>query len=102
MVGLQTWDTSQFDGKARAKDMGTDVILEARCWRAHQDPLTSIEWVDPGDFILSASRGSHVSLWGMNGEHIGVFGETTWDTDDRLTWKVPEPQKLEVNVHIFG
>lgn len=41
-----------------------------------------------------------MSLWGKNGEHVGIFGDTTWDIDDRLTWKVAEPQKLEVRLHI--
>lgn len=39
-------------------------------------------------YILSASTDGIISLWSLEGAHIGIFGQRTpWSLDDRTSWR---------------
>eukprot|EP00899_Mesostigma_viride_P013723 jgi/Mesvir1/22351/Mv03617-RA.1 len=69
------------------------MLRELVYWRAHQSTVVSVELVPGRDVVLTASTDCNVSLWSLEGAHIGDFGRDSWDLSNTATWRslTPEP-----------
>jgi WD40 repeat protein len=60
---------------------------DAGAWQAHHDEITGTALVTGRKRVISASLDGTASMWSLAGDHIGIFGNRTWDIDVPTTWR---------------
>lgn len=72
-------------------------VFELGGWRAHEGSVVSIQYVSshglsllPGNdgLLLTASDDGNVSMWTLDGSHVGIFGVSPmWSLTDSNSWQ---------------
>ncbi|XP_066558971.1 WD repeat-containing protein on Y chromosome [Amia ocellicauda] len=62
-------------------------------WRCHLKAVTSLEYVDRFQLIVTASLDCNVRLWSIAGKYIGTFGQGLWNVG--VTDTLPLPSELK-------
>ncbi|KAJ3217573.1 WD40 repeat domain 95 [Dinochytrium kinnereticum] len=76
------------------KDFDTSCYLKFM-WRAHIQCISSVNYVNTYDVILTASKDGTVRVWTADGTHIGIFGQDDpWIIGEPTTY-MPLPQDVK-------
>mmetsp|Transcript_22 Transcript_22/g.65 ORF Transcript_22/g.65 Transcript_22/m.65 type:complete len:973 (+) Transcript_22:938-3856(+) len=71
-------------------------VVELFHWRAHELPISSIDFIEQRQCIVTASDDCSVKLFTLNGIQIGMFGQHQgWDILNRATWNCSEHVPVE-------
>ncbi|KAJ3083935.1 WD repeat-containing protein 49, partial [Rhizoclosmatium hyalinum] len=74
------------NNKREAKDYECQVVMKT-FWRAHIQSISSVNYVNAHDVILTSSKDGTVRVWTSDGTHIGIFGQDVpWIIDDPSTY----------------
>ncbi|KAI9352022.1 WD40-repeat-containing domain protein [Obelidium mucronatum] len=74
------------DNKKDYKDIENQVVMKT-FWRAHIQSISSVNYVNAHDVILTSSKDGTIRVWTSDGTHIGIFGqEVPWVIDDPSTY----------------
>eukprot|EP00741_Cyanophora_paradoxa_P004057 tig00000760_g3941.t1 len=91
---VKVWDVSQIrvpDAKAGQAFPLCTTVIELYHWRAHADVVKAIEFIESKRLLMTASDDYTVSLWALDGAHVGVFGQDRlWSLEDRASWLTAE------------
>jgi len=92
---MKLWDICQFLNVAGLDQRGK--VLELAHWKAHDDCIASVDFVEKHRLILTSSTDTHIKLWSFDGTGVflaGILGETAalWSLSDKLSF---EPVELE-------
>ncbi|CAF0745072.1 unnamed protein product [Brachionus calyciflorus] len=61
-----------------------------RCWRAHTQNVTSLEYIETSKIVISTSSDCTIRVWKPDGRYIGTFGQDeVWNLYDEKTYKHP-------------
>ena len=61
-----------------------------KCWRAHIEPISSLEYVESSKVIISCSSDCTIRVWTPDGKFIGTFGQSeVWNLYDPLVYQNP-------------
>lgn len=61
-----------------------------KCWRAHIQNVSSIEYIETAKIIISCSSDCTIRVWTPDGKYIGTFGQDEiWNLYDPKTFKYP-------------
>ncbi|KAJ3105690.1 WD40 repeat domain 95 [Phlyctochytrium planicorne] len=79
------------DGK---KDFESGCVLK-NLWRAHVQCISSVNYVNTYEVILTSSKDGTVRVWTPEGQHIGIFGqEEAWIIGEPSTY-MPLPKDVK-------
>ncbi|XRA97111.1 WD repeat-containing protein on Y chromosome [Pycnococcus provasolii] len=62
---------------------------------AHEQSISSIQFISDKRMFLSSSVDHNISLWTVNGACVGIFGVDNWDLSDRTSWVDPDGEKTQ-------
>ena len=65
------------------------------CWKAHLTGISSVDFVDQNDMVLTGSVDCAVRLWSLDGSHIGTFGDQVWNFSDPTLRVIPRDLQHE-------
>ncbi|KAJ3065105.1 WD40 repeat domain 95 [Podochytrium sp. JEL0797] len=89
---IRVFDLSAFlidsnsSNKKEAKNYESQVVMKT-FWRAHVQSISSVNYVNAHDVILTSSKDGTVRVWTSDGTHIGIFGQDVpWVIDDPSTY----------------
>ena len=61
-----------------------------KCWRAHIEAVTSIEYVEASKVLISCSSDCTIRVWTPDGKFIGTFGQNeVWNLYDPYAYQNP-------------
>lgn len=87
---LKVFDISKIQ-LALPKHIADSFVVEQRVWRAHDKAVSSLDFVNPRQMVLTASSDATVMLWTLEGGLVGMFGQTNaWDLDQPSTFRYSE------------
>ena len=69
-------------------------FIELGAWRAHKQPITSVEYLPTRKLMMIASVDTDISLWSLDGKQVGMFGQITpWRAQSAAgtSWKSTRP-----------
>ena len=90
---IKAWEITE-QPSAEGSDRPAIRSREKYCWRAHDTPLVSLEYINKGNLLLTAAdaKVGGVRLWSAAGVKIGDFGEeAAWELNKAGTWAAREP-----------
>ncbi|KAI8614723.1 WD40-repeat-containing domain protein [Chytriomyces sp. MP71] len=85
---LRVFEIKNFvlDGRRDPKTYESQIRMRT-FWRAHVQSISSVNFVEQQDVILTASKDATVRVWTLDGAHIGIFGQDVpWIIDDPSTF----------------
>ncbi|TPX58932.1 hypothetical protein SpCBS45565_g07880 [Spizellomyces sp. 'palustris'] len=84
-VNVNSMVTGQYDS----------FCVMKKSWRAHVQSISSVNYANIHNVILTASKDGTIRVWTADGTHIGVFGQDDpWVLGDPFTYKeMPEDVK---------
>ncbi|KAJ3185585.1 WD40 repeat domain 95 [Geranomyces variabilis] len=69
------------------KDLDS-VCAMKQTWRAHLQSISSVNYANAHDVILTASKDATIRVWTSSGTHIGIFGQNEpWILGDPSTYR---------------
>lgn len=71
-------------------------FIELGAWRPHKQAITSIEYLPSRKLLMISSVDSDVTLWTLEGKHVGIFGQLTpWRSQSAAgtSWKNNVPMR---------
>jgi len=90
---IKAWEISE-QPSSEGSERPAVASREKYCWRAHDTPLVSLEYINKGNLLLTAAdaKTGGVRLWTAEGVKIGDFGEeSAWDLKKPKTFAAREP-----------
>jgi WD40 repeat protein len=76
------------DGYGFRKEEKPPVLLKS--WRAHTQNITSIDYIESSQVLITSSVDQTIRTWTPDGKYIGTFGqEEVWNLYDPKTFKHP-------------
>ena len=100
---VAAWDVSALCGAAAAPDGGAAAgepspdALPRRLahWRAADTQVVSLSWMAAGHgLLLVGAQDAAIGIWTRQGGLVGLFGQHSWDLEDRRTWQDPEAVRV--------
>ena len=61
-----------------------------KCWRAHVQNITAIEFIDSAKVLITGSNDCTIRVWTTDGKYVGTFGQDeVWNLYDEKSYKHP-------------
>uniref|UniRef100_A0A7S1IYZ1 EF-hand domain-containing protein n=1 Tax=Eutreptiella gymnastica TaxID=73025 RepID=A0A7S1IYZ1_9EUGL len=96
---LRIWDISAVPRHPHV--INAMMIKEKGCFRAHEQPIKGIIFVDKMKCIVTVSMDRTVKMFTLDGVYLGYFGQSNpWDLSQQETWSqavLPLPPDIPVS-----
>ncbi|KAI8818479.1 WD40-repeat-containing domain protein [Fimicolochytrium jonesii] len=74
---------------------GDPFCVQKTIWRAHMQSISSVNYANVHNIILTCSKDCTIRVWTLSGTHIGIFGQDTpWILGDASTYR-PHPEDVQ-------
>mmetsp|Transcript_37768 Transcript_37768/g.61203 ORF Transcript_37768/g.61203 Transcript_37768/m.61203 type:complete len:933 (-) Transcript_37768:1406-4204(-) len=94
---VKVWDVSHICERIAASD--SPLLVELSHWRAHMAAIVSVDYIDRSKMVLTASTDGTISMWTLQGAHVGVFRPgSNWNLVDPSTFMNSNPVPVEIVV----
>lgn len=67
-------------------------------WRAHLTGISSCNFIEHHDMVLTGSVDCAVRLWSIDGSHVGTFGDQSWYFEDPSQRVLPRDLQHEIEM----
>lgn len=80
-------------------EAGKRDLAVIHCWRGHLTGISSCNFVDQNEMVLTGSVDCAIRLWSFDGSHVGTFGDQQWNFYEPSQRVLPRDLQHQIEIN---